>query len=239
MLKHNLTIIVTTYNCANLVGAFCEKIKANNSQEIRLIIVDGGSTDDTFCRLKEEFKGLGHVSLFVKKCSLYEGLNIAIKNVVTPYYMVLGIDDHLISPIPSSVARLLEYGSPLISVPIFFGNTLRRPKSNVWWRRLQGWFKIISNHSGGCLIKKSIHCELVFDDSAKGVLSYGKIIQSLLIRKSYACGTCEPFVRVGENGVSVKNSDRHNDTYRIMSTFYFKPLQYAIYVLRVFKGNFS
>lgn len=239
MLIHNLTIIVTTYNCSSLVAGFAVKIKANNSQGIKLIIVDGGSTDDTFSRLKEEFRDLDYVSLIIKKCSLYEGLNSAIKNVVTPYYMVLGIDDHLIEPIPNSIGCLLEYEIPLISVPVFFGNSHRRPKSNVWWRRIQGWFKVISNHSGGCLIKKSIHDELGFYDSTKGVLADGHIIQSLLVQKNYTCLTCEPFVRVGENGVSVKNPHRHKDTYQIMSTFYFKPLQYAIYVFRLLKENVS
>jgi glycosyltransferase involved in cell wall biosynthesis len=237
MLNSKLTIIVTTYNCESLVLEFAEKFKENNSHKINMIIVDGQSTDNTFHNLKAEFKDLDYVSLFRKKCSLYEGLNFAIKNVVTPYYLVLGIDDHLINDIPTSVECFLEREIPLISAPVFFGNNIRLPKSNVWWRRIQGWFKIISNHSGGCLIKKSIHDELGYYNCANGVLADGHIIQSLLIQKGYACVSCEPFVRVGDNGVSANNTQRNKDTYQIMSVFYSKPLQFALYILRVFKGK--
>lgn len=87
------SIVVTTYNDGREITAYLDGILKQTKLPCEMIIVDGGSTDDTIERIKEYQKGSGvQIRLFYgKRLNIAEGYNEAIRNTKCKYIGITGV----------------------------------------------------------------------------------------------------------------------------------------------------
>lgn len=83
------SLICTVYNEEKTIKDFLESIKQQTRIIDEIIIVDGGSTDETV-RIIEDYMSEIPIKLMVKECNIAEGRNIAIK--MTKYEIIAVTD---------------------------------------------------------------------------------------------------------------------------------------------------
>lgn len=100
-----VSIIIPTYNCGHKLAATMNSVlsQANNLYEI--IVVDGGSTDETLSVIKDYEGSLKYVS--EADCGVYDALNKGIALASGKYLLFLGAGDGLKEGVLERVAALL------------------------------------------------------------------------------------------------------------------------------------
>lgn len=92
-----ISIIIPILNGEKFIKGFSESLK-NLKFDYKLIIIDGGSTDDTLDVLKKELKEVKYV-IYPQKNNdrIYGAMNQALKIVDTEYVTFYGIDDRFLT----------------------------------------------------------------------------------------------------------------------------------------------
>ena len=90
--KLKISIITTTYNSAKEIKNLLESIKFQKYKNIEHIIIDSKSTDKTL-NIVKNYKKFFNIKIIKKKCSIYEGFNIGIKNSSGEVLNFIGSDD--------------------------------------------------------------------------------------------------------------------------------------------------
>ena len=99
-----ISIIVATYNPGERLRFCLESILTQKNPFVELIIVDGGSTDDT-CQLVESLDGDIDVWSSGKDKGIYDAWNKGLSLASGDWFMFLGADDMLL---PASIERYLS-----------------------------------------------------------------------------------------------------------------------------------
>lgn len=90
----NVALIATVFNEAKSIGDWLDSVAAQTRLPEEIIIVDGGSTDETPMRISEFFSRnerlLGKGKLLQKKCNIAEGRNSAIASASSE--IIVGTD---------------------------------------------------------------------------------------------------------------------------------------------------
>lgn len=175
-----LSIIVTTLNAAKSLPLFLESIKNQNNQDFDLIIVDGGSTDETISLINNS--GINLRFFFCPGLSIYQGLNEGIKRCESDYYIIIGGDDELEA---NAVTIILQDLKKKSEVDLFLYSIKRGDKivnSNYpnKLRKILGWQSIVSSHSVGCVINKKLHEKFGYYSMKYKVLADGYFLTKIL-----------------------------------------------------------
>lgn len=95
MKKDNIkfSIITTTFNSERDVKKLLESVKNQTYQNFEHIFVDSLSNDNTL-KIIKTYKNLYNIKIIEKKCSIYEGFNIGIRESVGDYVNFIGSDDY-------------------------------------------------------------------------------------------------------------------------------------------------
>ncbi len=150
----SISVITVTLNAASLLPDLVESLRQQTDHEFEWIIVDGASTDGTL----DIIKASGLVTQWISEpdFGIYDAMNKAVKTASGEYYLVVGADDRLK---PEAIAlyrkAASESNADLITGAIELKDRIKQP-SETFIRR-QSIFRIISSHSVGCLIRKSLH----------------------------------------------------------------------------------
>ncbi|MCB1112696.1 MAG: glycosyltransferase, partial [Chlamydiia bacterium] len=138
-----VSIVLPTYNCAQVIGLTLESILNQEYPDFEVIIVDGGSTDRTLEIVKnyrEEKVRIFSVSGFQR----YEMLNKGISQGTGAYFNFLFPGDYYIyrKTLKYLMGMALDYQSPHM---VFCGTMLRGGKTDL---------KIMYRHLSASLLKK-------------------------------------------------------------------------------------
>ncbi|WP_295772316.1 glycosyltransferase family 2 protein [uncultured Mucilaginibacter sp.] len=120
-----LSIIIATYNAANVLPACIDSIVAQNYPSIELIIVDAQSTDGTTAILQQYNK---HISKWISEPDkgIYDALNKGVALATGKWLYFLGADDRLLPGFSEMAfhlknANTIYYGNTLADGPLFTG----------------------------------------------------------------------------------------------------------------------
>ncbi|WP_281310501.1 glycosyltransferase family 2 protein [Flavobacterium flavigenum] len=107
-----ISIIVATYNAASYLERLIESVNIQNSDNLELIIIDGGSKDDTVNLIK---KHLEKVSFWISEPDkgIYDAWNKGVVASSGDWIMFLGADDQLL---PGAIEKYLGFMSKLPSI---------------------------------------------------------------------------------------------------------------------------
>ena len=87
-----ISIITTTFNSESEITTLLESVKDQTYQNIEHIFVDSLSTDKT-AQIIKKYTSAYNIKLIQKKCNIYEGYNIGIKNATGDLINFIGSDD--------------------------------------------------------------------------------------------------------------------------------------------------
>lgn len=103
---NSVTVITPTYNCANFIRQTAASVVAQDYPNLRYIILDDGSTDETQQKLRD-YKRISGVSVLSHaNMGEHKTINKGLQMVETKYFIILNSDDLLL---PESVYVLVNF----------------------------------------------------------------------------------------------------------------------------------
>lgn len=151
-----ITIITAVFNEEKNLPKLFESLRSQTTKEFLWVVADGGSSDGTL-DLLEKNKDLVTKVVNGPDFGIYDGLNKAIKEIDTKYYLTIGADDYLY---PDAIEQfnyaIKSSRADFISayVKTSDGELLVPKRGNVF---RYGHLGYISQHSVGTLINKELH----------------------------------------------------------------------------------
>lgn len=152
-----ISILTATYNAEKFLPGLIESIRNQTDRDFEWVVVDGGSSDGTIA-LIEASGDLVTRYISERDFGIYDAINKAIRLSCGDYYLVIGADDRLL---PEAVElyrqKAQETQAGLVVGAVRIGERAIKPKpdAKISWRR--GIWEVVTSHSVGCLIRKSLH----------------------------------------------------------------------------------
>ncbi|QNL47730.1 glycosyltransferase [Olivibacter sp. SDN3] len=113
--SYRLSIVIVTYNAETDITPCLQSIVDHGGGNLQLIIVDGGSTDETVNKV-EAFGKYIDVLISEPDQGIYDAMNKSIKFLKGNWVLFLGADDRLLPTFASFVEQLVDKKS------IYYGN---------------------------------------------------------------------------------------------------------------------
>jgi glycosyltransferase involved in cell wall biosynthesis len=153
-----IAVITATLNAARYLPSLIDSLASQTDRRFEWIVADGGSTDGTIDLVTQAASRLASVSLTKEKdCGIYHAFNKAIQSTDSDYYLVAGADDIFYpNAINDYKMAIMRTGGEFVSAGVVVNGQVvryRRPKLPS----LYGAFALVSSHSIGLAIKRSIH----------------------------------------------------------------------------------
>lgn len=97
MTAPSISIIIATYNAATTVQRLLDSIRTQSNQDFELIVIDGGSTDQTVQALQNN---IDIITYWVSEPDqgIYDAWNKGVKKATGRWLCFIGADDYLYSP---------------------------------------------------------------------------------------------------------------------------------------------
>lgn len=129
-----ISIIIATYNAGRHLSECLQSVKSQTVQGLEVVIVDGGSTDETITIIKEsDITRLKWVSEADK--GIYDALNKGVKMASGKWVYFLGADDRLLPGFSELAAHLQDDHT------VYYGNSdAYNDKGPLEYPLLQGSF---------------------------------------------------------------------------------------------------
>jgi glycosyltransferase involved in cell wall biosynthesis len=237
MSKYYLTIVTVVHNNLDGLISIYNDLYILFDGRLQWVIKDSGFSDgiiDWFNSLNNPY-----VELIVGIDSgIYDALNITLDYVMSDYYLVIGSDDRIIPSNLIEIVSALEVGRyqnfDFICFPVMIGGTVFNRKTciPISW----SISSLVSSHSCGLIIKKSIHGRLGLYSTEYKILSDSLFI--LLAHKGLFNFYYEklPIGIFGTDGISsTLSSTRAKESFKLQleagSSFF---LQLVFYMMRIF-----
>lgn len=103
-----ISIIIATYNTAKDIGGCLDAIAAQSFNDLEVVIVDGGSTDQTMALVKSYATRLSLKWCSEKDNGIYDALNKGVKMASGRWLYFLGADDRLLQGFSELAAKLQD-----------------------------------------------------------------------------------------------------------------------------------
>ena len=191
------------------------------------IIIDGGSSEEILSTISNQIKKINkelNVTILNRPgTSIYSAINIGIKFCETKYYMVIGCDDFLINESINYIKSNIKSSDDIIVCGIVKSNKLCFAKKHRYkFISFNGATKIITNHSGGTIIKKLIHEEIGYYDERYIILADAKFIIACYLKKYNFKYLKRIASEIGIHGISnKKNRLAYLELFRILEEMNF------------------
>ncbi len=104
-----ISIIIATYNAQKRLGRCLDSILSQKTDDVELIIIDGGSKDQTRSII-EDYKSIVDYSISEKDDGIYHAWNKGVKIAKGDWIMFLGADDCLT---PGAIRKIMQYLSSI------------------------------------------------------------------------------------------------------------------------------
>lgn len=115
--KPKVSLVCVTYNAATALPNLLQSIALNKTDDTELVIIDGGSTDDTLTIIKQN-ETLVDFWLSEPDKGIYDAMNKAVTYTKGKWLIFLGADDKLIDGFTGMVNELKDPNT------IYYGNVL-------------------------------------------------------------------------------------------------------------------
>lgn len=232
---NKISIIITTLNSSNVIRNILDSLSGQTTSDFDLIIIDGGSTDDTI-QIINKYNVVS--TLTIKEgLSIYEGINLGISLCKTQYYLVCGSDDELYPNSIEIILNSIQSNADLYIFSVYHGDKLVKGSQPNLINRIKGWQSIITSHSVGTVIKKNLHETLGYYETKVSILADGLFLAKLLNDTKYSKFISEEIIgNFGIQGTSSKNY--YNNiftTFIIQCKFYNFYIQLVILLYRLMK----
>jgi glycosyltransferase involved in cell wall biosynthesis len=161
----SISIITATYNAAKYLPRLIESLTNQTDKDFEWIVADGGSTDETLACIQLASMQLTRVRVISQAdCGIYYAFNNAIRSIDSDYYLVAGADDIFYSNAIKDYKTAIQLtGAELVSAGVLIEGRLVRYRTPKWVS-LYGASALVSSHSVGLAIKRSIHdCVGLYD----------------------------------------------------------------------------
>lgn len=103
-----ISIIIATYNVAKDISGCLAAIAAQSFKDIEVVIVDGGSTDETMALVQSYAASLTLKCSSEKDQGIYDALNKGVKMATGRWLYFLGADDRLLPGFSELAAQLQD-----------------------------------------------------------------------------------------------------------------------------------
>lgn len=113
--SYRLSIVIVTYNAEKHITQCLQSIADHGGDDLQLIIVDGGSTDETINKV-EVFREYIDVLISESDQGIYDAMNKSIKFLKGNWVLFLGADDRLLPTFSLFLEKLVDKKS------IYYGN---------------------------------------------------------------------------------------------------------------------
>lgn len=152
----NISVLTCTLNSADRINILADSLLNQSDKKFRWVIKDANSTDHTL-KIIENYKKYLDITVIKKKdFGIYDGMNHAIKNLNSTYYMVMGDNDILYRDTIKILNQITsDHNDDLIAMYWQVKKKIFKPYKNLGW--LLGLRGVSSSHSVGTLIKSSLH----------------------------------------------------------------------------------
>lgn len=202
-----MTIVTTTFNCMDQIQGYIDSVLALDRALFDWIVLDAASTDGTRQVLEH------HAPLFTwfasqSDAGTYYGLNAALAQVRTDYYVVFGADDRPSTTLLQDVLPLLSNHPALVlgAVRLMPRGALKRPGRRGWYR--WSWGRVISHHSVGTVIRTDLHHVFGLYDTAYRIAADGLFLTRVLASSESIVSTDSVFGDYSEHGLSAREEVR-------------------------------
>jgi glycosyltransferase involved in cell wall biosynthesis len=182
-LKPLITIITATYNAVNHLSAAIESIRSQSVDNFEWIVIDGGSTDGTveMIRRNEDV-----IDYWVSEPDegLYDAINKGIHLSAGEYYLLVGSDDILRSDCIERFSKsVLNDDTDVVVAGVDVCGEVKnhgyRPRLGIF-----GAHFVVTSHSVGMLIRKSVHESVGYYDPSFPQCADGLFIKRLTKQKN-------------------------------------------------------
>jgi glycosyltransferase len=149
-----ISVITATYNAIDHLPNLVESLRNQSDKDFEWVVADGASTDGTL----EYLQSITDLNLKVisqEDFGIYDALNRGVKASSGEFYVVTGADDILYPNAISTYKAAISDDVGIITANIDVGNFIAKPKEGMAW--FYGMGAIVSGHSVGCCIRRSLH----------------------------------------------------------------------------------
>lgn len=164
-----ISIVTVTYNCQHLIKKTIQSVIEQSCQSIEYIIIDGGSTDQTYSIILQYAQGNNIIrSISEPDTGIYNAMNKAVKYITGDYVLFLNAGDYFYSKdtLEKFVNNILKFDRP----DIVYGNSVNYVDNRILSIESEqfDWKSIMRAH-GVChqrvLAKTILLKEYQFDES--------------------------------------------------------------------------
>jgi glycosyltransferase involved in cell wall biosynthesis len=177
-MKPLISVITCTYNAENDLTQTAESIRKQKYKNFEWIVIDGASKDST---IDIVINNKNDISYYISEPDngIYDALNKGIQASNGEYYLVIGAGDTLNSDSLLNFSNLaLTTNSDILCAAVLNKSKILNPNRGGLWRHGAGG--IISHHSVGTAIRKSLHQEIGFYSINMKALSDNLFLQKAL-----------------------------------------------------------
>ena len=151
-IENKITIVTAVKNGEAHIWELIESLNKQKNNNIKWLVVDGGSTDNTLSIIESEIK-IEYNIVKTKDFSIYHAFNIALEYVDTTYYIAAGADDKFADNFSELIADFIETEEyDLIIGGVQKGDYIFFPSLNKEW-----FYGTDAPHSVGTITRCSLH----------------------------------------------------------------------------------
>jgi len=174
-----ITFIVPNYFAYKALNSIIREFSRVDSECFSMLVVDAGGEEESFHKI--ETCNNSKIKVYYGLDSgIYNALNFGVEQVKTEYYLVLGVDDIF----DFEKLDMISLALTTLKSDIFF---LSIKKNNVIVnsirpdRILSGPPGVFPSHTGGAIIRKSLHLDHGLYSESYQVLSDGLFVSKCLL----------------------------------------------------------
>jgi glycosyltransferase involved in cell wall biosynthesis len=187
-----LSIVTMTYNCVGEIAGYMEGFSRLDRDQFDWIVLDAGSKDGTAAALEQHRAKFTH---FVSEPDggFYHGMNKALLQIKTPYYMVFGADDRPAPDLLEKVLPLLDGDAALVLGGVRLMPINRIKQAGPRWMHHLVWGRAVSHHSVGMAISMAAHARFGKYDTGYTLVADGLFLKRVLRSSSVIVRTSAIF----------------------------------------------
>ena len=135
-----ISIVVATYNCGSAIRELLNSYTSQTYSNKELIIIDGGSTDDTVSVIKAYDKVVTYM-ISEPDHGVYDAINKGMSHAKGDFLIVMGSDDHFISSsVLSDVANNISDMNT-----VYYGDVYRNARNDLYRGKFNKWLLACEN----------------------------------------------------------------------------------------------
>ena len=207
-----ISVITITLNSESTINDTLNSVSSQSHKNIEHIIVDGGSSDSTLEIIKR-YPNRNKKIIIKRGSSIYQAMNIGIKNANGTYIAILNSDD--IYQSDSTIEEVVKIIKKNIKTNIFLGNLIYFRDNNYYKivrhytsNRFKPWmikYGLMPPHPSS-FIKKSIYMKYgMYEEGFKIASDFDLFLKLLYVKKIKYKIIKKVIVRMRTGGVSGRN----------------------------------